>query len=171
MLDAADIEPLLAEPHAFAFLPDAVARRHPHIVEGLRAHGAGAGEFFGQRAGRCDRTLATTGRTTSRGRMRPHEYPSRASASTATTVAASVALLVPLAGPAQADRSQGAPAQQPSGAYLDAGPADNPETRWYHELAILHAAASYAVAAEDRHVLELLTRQAAIRNKWHLLVG
>src|SRR6266702_4980016 len=28
-----DIEPLLAEAHAFAFRPDAVARRHAHIVE------------------------------------------------------------------------------------------------------------------------------------------
>src|SRR5215831_11330720 len=33
VLDAADIEPLLAEAHAFAFRPDAVARRHAHIVE------------------------------------------------------------------------------------------------------------------------------------------
>jgi hypothetical protein len=53
--------------------------------------------------------------------------------------------------------------QQPSGAYLDAGPGDNPETRWYHELAILHAAASYAVAAEDRHVASGVRRSTA----WH----
>ena len=33
VLDAADIEPLLAETHAFAFRPDAVARRHAHILE------------------------------------------------------------------------------------------------------------------------------------------
>ena len=54
-------------------------------------------------------------------------------------------------------------AQQPSGAYLDAGPGDNPETRWYHELAILHAAASYAVQAEDRHVAGGVKRSTA----WH----
>jgi hypothetical protein len=52
-------------------------------------------------------------------------------------------------------------AQQPSGAYLDAGPGDNPETRWYHELAILHAAASYATAAEDRHVAAGVKRNTA----------
>src|SRR5215831_12349402 len=33
VLDAADIEPLLTEAHAFAFRPDAVARRHAHILE------------------------------------------------------------------------------------------------------------------------------------------
>src|SRR5262249_61977892 len=33
VLDAADIEPLLAEAHAFAFLADAVARRHAHILK------------------------------------------------------------------------------------------------------------------------------------------
>src|SRR5215831_6750117 len=33
VLDAADIEPLLAVAHAFAFRADAVARRHAHIVE------------------------------------------------------------------------------------------------------------------------------------------
>src|SRR5262245_62927281 len=33
VLDAADIEPLLTEAHPFAFRPDAVARRHVHIVE------------------------------------------------------------------------------------------------------------------------------------------
>src|SRR5215813_9861638 len=33
VLDAADIEPLLAEAHAFAFRPDPVARRHAHILK------------------------------------------------------------------------------------------------------------------------------------------
>src|SRR5437899_4512434 len=33
VLDAADIEPLLTEAHAFAFRPDAVPRRHAHILE------------------------------------------------------------------------------------------------------------------------------------------
>jgi hypothetical protein len=42
--------------------------------------------------------------------------------------------------------------QQESGAYLRADASDNPETHWYHELVILHAAAAYAVRAEDRHV-------------------
>jgi hypothetical protein len=40
--------------------------------------------------------------------------------------------------------------QQGSGAFLAAGVSDNPETHWYHELVILHAAASFAVATEDR---------------------
>jgi hypothetical protein len=43
-------------------------------------------------------------------------------------------------------------AQQPSGAFLLAGSSDNPDTHGYHELVILHAAASYAVQAEDRRV-------------------
>src|SRR5262249_35150050 len=33
VLDAADIEPLLTEAHAFAFRTDTVARRHAHVVE------------------------------------------------------------------------------------------------------------------------------------------
>src|SRR5262249_10066806 len=33
VLDAADIEPLLTEAHAFAFRPDPVPRRHAHILE------------------------------------------------------------------------------------------------------------------------------------------
>jgi hypothetical protein len=33
--------------------------------------------------------------------------------------------------------------QQPDGAFLAAAPADQPETRWYHELQILHALAGY----------------------------
>src|SRR5205823_2989343 len=40
--------------------------------------------------------------------------------------------------------------QQADGAFLRAAASDNPETRDFHELAILHAAASYAVQAEDR---------------------
>jgi hypothetical protein len=38
------------------------------------------------------------------------------------------------------------------GPFLQATPGDNPETHWYHELVLLHAAASYAVQAEDRTV-------------------
>jgi hypothetical protein len=36
--------------------------------------------------------------------------------------------------------------------------ADNPETLWYHELTILHAAASYAVQAEDRTLAAAVAR-------------
>jgi hypothetical protein len=50
--------------------------------------------------------------------------------------------------------------QQPSGAFLIASPADSPELTWYHELAILHAAASYAVQAEDRTVARAVARSA-----------
>jgi hypothetical protein len=48
--------------------------------------------------------------------------------------------------------------QQPSGAFFAAGGADNPETLWYHELVLLHAAASYAVQAEDRTVAAAVTK-------------
>jgi hypothetical protein len=40
-------------------------------------------------------------------------------------------------------------AQADNGAFLTATASDNPETHWYHELVILHAAASYAARAED----------------------
>jgi len=49
-------------------------------------------------------------------------------------------------------------AQQPSGAFLTATAADQPETMWYHELQLLHAAASYAVQAEDRSVAAAVLR-------------
>jgi hypothetical protein len=50
--------------------------------------------------------------------------------------------------------------QQPSGAFLLADSSDNPETHWYHELAILHAAASYAVQTEDRALASAVARSA-----------
>src|SRR5262249_46348200 len=42
--------------------------------------------------------------------------------------------------------------------FLLPSPSDNPETLWYHELTILHAAASYAVQAEDRTVAAAVAR-------------
>jgi hypothetical protein len=48
--------------------------------------------------------------------------------------------------------------QQPSGAFLAATPSDNPETTWYHELTILHAAASFAAQAENRTVAAAVKR-------------
>jgi hypothetical protein len=48
--------------------------------------------------------------------------------------------------------------QQPSGAFLLAGVSDNPDTHAYHELVVLHAAASYAVQAEDRGVASAVAR-------------
>jgi hypothetical protein len=42
--------------------------------------------------------------------------------------------------------------------FLTASASDNPETLWYHELTILHAAASYAVQAEDRTVAAAVAR-------------
>ena len=48
--------------------------------------------------------------------------------------------------------------QQPGGGLCAAGPADNPETLWYHELVLLHAAAGYAVQAEDRTVAAAVAR-------------
>jgi len=49
-------------------------------------------------------------------------------------------------------------AQLQSGAFLTHSSSDNPEPVWYHELAILHAAASYAVQAEDRPVARAVAR-------------
>jgi hypothetical protein len=50
--------------------------------------------------------------------------------------------------------------QQPSGTFLKAGARDNPETHWYHELLLLHAATSYAALRGDR-ALEAAVMQAA----------
>jgi hypothetical protein len=52
-------------------------------------------------------------------------------------------------------------AQQPSGAFLLATASDNPEPIWYHEFALLHAAGSYAVQAEDRTVSRAVSKSAA----------
>jgi hypothetical protein len=51
--------------------------------------------------------------------------------------------------------------QRPRGTFLDASPADSPEAHWYHELVILHAAASYAVQAEDRTLAAAVARNVA----------
>ena len=51
--------------------------------------------------------------------------------------------------------------QHASGAFLTTSASDNPETHWYHELVILHAAASYAVQAEDRTVAAAVRRATA----------
>jgi hypothetical protein len=51
-------------------------------------------------------------------------------------------------------------ASPPTGPFLQTSPADNPETHWYHELVLLHAAASYAVQAEDRTVAASVARNA-----------
>jgi hypothetical protein len=45
-----------------------------------------------------------------------------------------------------------------TGALLQTTPSDNPETHWYHELVLLHAAASYAVQTESRHVAGAVQR-------------
>ena len=50
--------------------------------------------------------------------------------------------------------------QQPGGAFLAPGGGDNPETRWYHELVLLHACFSYAVARRDDGVLNAALRAA-----------
>jgi hypothetical protein len=49
-------------------------------------------------------------------------------------------------------------AQAPGGRWLSAGPSDNPETLWFHELVLLHASASYAVQTEDRTVASAVAR-------------
>jgi hypothetical protein len=50
--------------------------------------------------------------------------------------------------------------QQSCGALLLAGASDNPETLWYHELVLLHAAASYAAQAQDERVTASVLRAA-----------
>ena len=50
--------------------------------------------------------------------------------------------------------------QQARGTFLEASPSDSPEAHWYHELVILHAAASYAVQAEDRTLAAAVARNA-----------
>ncbi|HEY7090605.1 MAG TPA: hypothetical protein VH518_21075 [Tepidisphaeraceae bacterium] len=50
--------------------------------------------------------------------------------------------------------------QNGGGPFLAATPSDNPETHWYHELVLLHSAASYAVQAEDRTVAAAVARNA-----------
>jgi hypothetical protein len=57
-----------------------------------------------------------------------------------------------------------ADAQRDSGEFLTSGASDNPETLWYHELSILHAAASYAVQAENRET----GRAVAVATEFHL---
>jgi hypothetical protein len=53
--------------------------------------------------------------------------------------------------------------QQANGPFLRADRSDNPETHWYHELAILHAAAAYAVQSEDRPLSVAVRRNT----QWH----
>jgi hypothetical protein len=48
--------------------------------------------------------------------------------------------------------------QQSSGEFLVPDPADNPDAKTYDELTLLHAAAGYAVQAEDRHVAAAVAR-------------
>jgi hypothetical protein len=54
--------------------------------------------------------------------------------------------------------------QQPGGAFLTATASDNPETHWYHELVLLHAAASYAVQAEDRTLAASVVRNSTFHH-------
>lgn len=49
-------------------------------------------------------------------------------------------------------------ARRPGGAFLSAGASDNPETFWYHELTLLHAAACYAAHAGDEAVAAAVMR-------------
>lgn len=50
--------------------------------------------------------------------------------------------------------------QRADGPFLTATASDNPETHWYHELVLLHAAASYAVQAEDRALAAAVLRNS-----------
>jgi hypothetical protein len=48
----------------------------------------------------------------------------------------------------------------PGGALVATDVGDQPETAWYHELALLHAVASYAAQARDRELIEAAGRGA-----------
>ncbi len=61
---------------------------------------------------------------------------------------------------AAASFNQFAHRQLRTGPFLAAGPADNPETRWYHELVLLHAAASYAIQSGDAALTAAVARNA-----------
>ena len=50
--------------------------------------------------------------------------------------------------------------QAETGAYLRAGPSDNPETHWYHELLILHAVADFALISGEEAALRSASRAA-----------
>jgi hypothetical protein len=50
--------------------------------------------------------------------------------------------------------------QLPRGPFLAAGPADNPETHWYHELVLLHAISSYAIQSGDAAAAVAVARNA-----------
>jgi hypothetical protein len=51
--------------------------------------------------------------------------------------------------------------RDPAGPFLHRGPDDSPDSHWYHELVILHAAASYAVQSEDRTVAAAVQRSTS----------
>ena len=48
--------------------------------------------------------------------------------------------------------------QQPSGQFLRTAGSDNPETHWFHELVILHAAADFAIDSGDPSVWSAVER-------------
>lgn len=48
--------------------------------------------------------------------------------------------------------------QNADGSFLSTKASDNPESHWYHELVLLHAAASYAVQAEDRAIASAVAK-------------
>jgi len=50
--------------------------------------------------------------------------------------------------------------QQASGAFLRASASDNPETLWYHELVLLHAATSYAAQSNNALVTAAVMQAA-----------
>jgi hypothetical protein len=51
--------------------------------------------------------------------------------------------------------------QLPDGQFLFATSSDNPETRWYHELVILHALASFAIQTGNATLMTAAARNAA----------
>jgi len=56
-------------------------------------------------------------------------------------------------------------AQHSSGPFLYADAEDSPDSHWYNELLLLHAAASYAAQAEDRTVAAAVARAASFHSE------
>jgi hypothetical protein len=50
--------------------------------------------------------------------------------------------------------------QHPQGTFLTPTASDNPETHWYHELVVLHAATVYAAQAQDEELAAAIARNA-----------
>ena len=89
------------------------------------------------------------------------EVPARLGGAAAGSVWAALARMPDSGGPPTSTcvaRLTGA--QRASGAFLSGDASDNPETRWYHELVLLHACATYAIISGDPAAARAVARAA-----------